>query len=100
VIIVDYSLKFKLSEGENQRVRVRVREEGKQLKGQEQTKSEIKYELEDEAIGTEWCTIDVLISKYCNTAREGKVLKISHVLEITDIGTTTADWVNIPIHLH
>jgi hypothetical protein len=88
-----------LSEGANQRVRVRVREEGKQLKGQEQTKSEIKYELEDEAIGTEWCTIEVLISKYANTAREGKVLKISHNLEVTAIGVESADFINIPITL-
>lgn len=93
------SIKLKLSEGANQRARIRLREEGKQLKGQEQTQSEVKYELDDEAIGTEWTPVPIFISKYANTARNGVVLKISHVLEVTAIGTDSADFVNIPVTL-
>jgi hypothetical protein len=76
-----------------------LREEGKHLKGQEQTKSEIKYELEDGAIGTEWTPVTLLISRYANTARDGVVLKISHNLEITAIGTEDASFVNIQLIL-
>ena len=97
---VSNSINLKLSEGVNQRVRIRVREVGRQLKGQEQVQSEIKYELEDEAIGTEWTPINILISRYANTARQGVVLQISHVLEITAIGgTQSIHFVNIPITL-
>ena len=95
------SIRLKLSEGVHQRVRIRLREVGKHLKGLEQVQSEIKYELEDDAvIGTEWTPISILISKYANTARKGVVLQISHVLEITMIGgTQSIHFVNIPITL-
>ena len=41
----------------------------------------------------------MLISRYANTARDGVVLKISHNLEITAIGTEDASFVNIRLIL-
>lgn len=94
------SLKLKISGDANQRVRLRVREEGKQLKGQEQTSSEIKYELEDVAIGSKgWTPVEIFLSPYANAPRNGTVLQISHVVEITAIGSADATYVNIPLSL-
>ena len=96
-------LKFRFNEtvGDNQNTRIRLREVGTLLTGTEQARSEIKYELDGEpiAVGPKWTVIQLPVSKYCNNALEGKVLNIKHLLEITSIGTTEPDFINIPVTL-
>jgi hypothetical protein len=95
----DLKFRFADADGGAQNCRIRLREVGTLLKGSEQAKSEIKYELDDEGIaaGPNWTLIKLPVSKYINTAREGKVLNIVHLLELTGIGTELADFINISV---
>mmetsp|Transcript_104946 Transcript_104946/g.157159 ORF Transcript_104946/g.157159 Transcript_104946/m.157159 type:complete len:267 (-) Transcript_104946:122-922(-) len=95
----DLKFRFSDTDGAAQNCRIRLREVGTLLKGSEQAKSEIKYEFDGEGIapGPNWTVIKLPVSKYINTARQGKVLNIAHLLELTGIGTELADFINIPV---
>ena len=96
------TLKFRFAEGSaGQNARIRLREFGKLLKGTEEDILETKYEFEEEGLGVgpEWTVIKVPISKFANTPREGKVVSISHYLELTAIGSEMAEYIKIPVTL-
>jgi hypothetical protein len=97
----DLKFRFADTDGGAQNCRIRLREVGTLLKGSEQAKSEIKFEFDGEGIaaGPNWTIIKLPVTKYANTARQGKVLNIAHILELTGIGTELADFINIPVTL-